>query len=208
MIRGVAFASCYIYSPAGANVICKCSRLMRALLKAGDAQFMQRYAARVRQQVEQATQLAGYFLPQDVLVPVPGSTPKAGGIWVAAELAQALVQAGLGSKSWPGLRRISAVRKSATAVQGARPTVALHYQSFRIEQPPFCADSVVLIDDVVTRGRTLLAAAARAREAFPDAQIRTFALLRTMGFLTDIPRLLEPCRGEIRWRAGDARRIP
>ena len=208
MIRRVAFASCYVYSPSGNNVVCKRSRLLRSLLKAGDAKFMQRYAVRVRQQVEQDSQLSGYFLPQDVLVPVPGSAPRVRGIWVAAELAQALVQAGLGSKSWPGLHRISAVRKSATAAQGARPTVALHYQSFGIEQPLFPADSFVLIDDVVTRGRTLLAAAARVREAFPHAQIRTFALLRTMGFLTDIAQLLEPCRGEIRWRAGDARRIP
>jgi predicted amidophosphoribosyltransferase len=178
------------------------------LLKAGDAQFMHRYALRVRQEVDQVSQLKDYFLPHDVLVPVPGSAPKAGGIWVAAELAQALVLAGLGSKSWPGLHRVSAVRKSATAAQGARPTVALHYDSFGIEQPSFRADSLVLIDDVITKGRTLLAAASRVREAFPDAQIRAFALLRTMGLTSGVPRLLEPCKGVICWRAGDARRVP
>ena len=208
MISRVAFASCYVYSPAGCNLISRRSRLLRALLKAGNAQFMRRYALRVRQEVQQVSQLKGYFLPHDVLVPVPGCAPKAGGTWVAAELAHALVLAGLGNKSWAGLHRVSAVRKSATAAQGARPTVALHYQSFAVEQPPFRADSLVLIDDVITRGRTLLAAAARVREAFPDAQIRAFALLRTMGLTSGVPRLLEPCRGEIRWRAGDARRFP
>jgi hypothetical protein len=59
-----------------------------------------------------------------------------------------------------------------------------------------------------TRGRTLLAAAARVREAIPCAHVRAFALLRTMGLAPDIEKLLDPCRGEIRWRSGDAQRIP
>jgi hypothetical protein len=59
-----------------------------------------------------------------------------------------------------------------------------------------------------TKGRTLLAAAARAREAFPYAQIRAFALLRTLGLVSGIEHVLDPCTGEIRWQGGDARRIP
>jgi hypothetical protein len=53
-----------------------------------------------------------------------------------------------------------------------------------------------------------LAAAARLREALPDTQIRAFALLRTKGMISDLTNLLEPCRGEIRWLRGDARRMP
>jgi predicted amidophosphoribosyltransferase len=169
---------------------------------------MSRYAVRVHQQAEPSAKLAGFFRVTDVLVPVPGSTPKACGVWVAADLAQALVREGLGSMSWPGLRRISAVRKSATAEAGRRPTVARHYESFLMDRPPAAPQSLVLIDDVVTKGRTLLAAAARAREAFPEAQIRAFALLRTMGLVPGIEHVLDPCTGEIRWQAGDAQRIP
>jgi hypothetical protein len=58
-----------------------------------------------------------------------------------------------------------------------------------------------------TKGRTLLAAASRVREAFPCAQIRAFALVRTMGF-SGVQQLLDPCKGEIRWRGGDAHRNP
>ena len=68
--------------------------------------------------------------------------------------------------------------------------------------------SVVLIDDVVTKGRTLLAAATRLQEAFPEADIRAFALLRTQGLIPGVQRLLDPCKGEIRWKAGDAHRNP
>jgi hypothetical protein len=59
-----------------------------------------------------------------------------------------------------------------------------------------------------TKGRTFLAAAARVREAIPGAQVRAFALLRTMGLADGVQSLLAPCRGEIRWIGGDAQRIP
>jgi hypothetical protein len=59
-----------------------------------------------------------------------------------------------------------------------------------------------------TKGRTLLAAASRVHEAFPSAQIRAFALVRTMGMSSGVQQLLDPCLGEIRWKAGDACRSP
>jgi predicted amidophosphoribosyltransferase len=209
MINRVTFASCYVYSPAGHGEVCERSRLLRALLKEGDARFMVKFALRVHQQTQELSQLNGFFRAADILVPVPSSRPKTSGAsWAAADLADALVREGLGAAAWRGLRRIRAVRKSATAAPCARPTVALHYDSFSMEPAIPAPESVVLIDDVITRGRTLLAAAARVHEAYPHAQIRTFALLRTMGLIAGVEQVLDPCTGEIRWEAGDARRIP
>jgi hypothetical protein len=208
VIDRVAFASCYVYSPAGGGVRCERSRLLRELLKEGDAHFMLKYAVRVRQQNEGRSCLAGFFRADDVLVPVPRCTPTARGTWVAAELAQALVWVGMGTKAWPGLHRTCAVRKSATAASRARPSVAVHYESFEVERLPCHAASLMLVDDVITRGRTLLAAAARLSEAFPGAPVRAFALLRTRGRVSSIEQLLEPCLGEIRWNGSDARRAP
>jgi hypothetical protein len=207
-MRRLAYASCYVYSPAGKGAICERSRLLRALLKEGDAHFMVKYAVRVQQQAEQCSQLAGFFRDTDVLVPVPRSSTKTCGTWVAADLARALVDEGLGTMAWPGLHRIYAVPKSATAAPGGRPTVLRHFESFLMERPPVDPASVLLIDDVITTGRTMLAAAARVRETLPRAQIRAFALLRTMGFIAGVDHLIDPCRGEIRWQRGDARRIP
>jgi predicted amidophosphoribosyltransferase len=182
MMRGLIFASCYVYSPAGSSAVCERSRLLRSVLKEGDTRFMSKYALRVHQQAEVSTQLAGFFRANDMLVPVPGSRPRSAvASWVAADLADALSSEGLGGTAWLGLRRIYAVRKSATAAAGARPTVALHYRSFLVARPPAIPESVVLIDDVVTKGRTLLAA---------------------------VQRLLDPCTAEIKWLAGDARRNP
>lgn len=69
-------------------------------------------------------------------------------------------------------------------------------------------NNIVLIDDIVTKGRTLMAAAARVRETFPEARIRAFALVRTMGLDAEMHALLQPCRGEIRWLGNDAYRRP
>jgi predicted amidophosphoribosyltransferase len=209
MIREIEFASCYVYSPGGSGAVSERSRLLRTLLKEGAADFMVKYALRVQQQAEEAPELAGFFHAADLLVPVPGSTPStSGSLWVAADLAAALVQAGLGCAARPCLRRILPVRKSATAEPGTRPTVARHYESFSIERAELAPHSVLLVDDVITKGRTLLAAAARVQEAFPDARIRAFALLRTLGMISGVKQLLAPCKGEIRWRGGDAHRSP
>jgi hypothetical protein len=42
--------------------------------------------------------------------------------------------------------------------------------------------NITLVDDVVTMGRTSLAAASRLSEKFPNATVRLLALIRTMGF--------------------------
>ena len=208
-MRSLLYASCYVYSPCGAGVTCEHSRWLRSSLKAGDAKIMRRYAARVCQQASDSSLLNGFFGARGLLIPVPGSRPyRAGAVWAAQDLAVALVNAGLANATWAGLHRVCAVRKSATAAPGARPTVATHYQSFVIDAQVPSVDHVVLIDDVVTKGRTLLAAAMRVQEAFPHANIRAFALLRTMGLVHGVTQLLEPCAGEIRWKAGDAHRTP
>ncbi len=179
------------------------------MLKSGDTHFILKYAFRVRQQVVDESPLAGFVCPDQVLVPVPASARSiAGTMTVAEHLATAMAAAGLGGGIWNGLRRVRPVRKSATAPPGSRPTVANHYDSFAIEAATALPPRVVLVDDVITKGRTLLAAAARLQEAFPVAEIRAFAMLRTMGLVRGIDHLLDPCVGEISWRAGDAHRAP
>jgi adenine/guanine phosphoribosyltransferase-like PRPP-binding protein len=129
-------------------------------------------------------------------------------LWVARRLALALVETGLAREVWTGLKRVSSVERSSSAWMWERPTVLQHYQSFRVIPSSQAATTILLIDDVITKGRTLAAAAIRLQEAFPKADIRAFALIRTMGFVLDIPRLLEPCQGVIHWNGEDAYRAP
>src|SRR5882724_8648122 len=115
-IRRLTFASCYVYSPCGSGIACERSRLLRAMLKSGDAHFIVKYAFLVRQQMVDGSPLAGFVCPDHVLVPVPGSAKSAAGTMTVAEhLATAMAAAGLGGGLWNGLRRVWPVRKSATA---------------------------------------------------------------------------------------------
>ena len=202
--RRVTYASCYVYSPQGTSAVCERSRLLCALLKSQDRYFIDKYVDRIQQQVAEHHRLSGFFSAADILIPVPSCVPG-GGANAPARLADVMVRRGLGRASWHGLKRVHAVQKSATA--RSRPTVAMHMESFLVDargdSPP---DSIILIDDVVTKGRTLLAAAARVHLAFPKARIRAFAVLRTMGLVPEVPRLFEPWLGCIRWQHGDARR--
>jgi O-antigen ligase len=60
----------------------------------------------------------------------------------------------------------------------------------------------------VTRGRTLLAAAAVLYQALPCVEIRAFALVRTEGLAPDIAAITAPTIGTIRYLGGDAFRSP
>lgn len=72
-----------------------------------------------------------------------------------------------------------------------------HYDSFRVNPDLDRPRSLTIVDDVVTRGDTLLAAASRVKEGYPDAEFRVFAVVRTMGFVTDIDRIVDPAVGAL-----------
>lgn len=213
MIGAVPYASIYVYSPQGQGIVSERSRLMLALLKADNVKFIPKYAARVRQQAESST-LQEFFSNAECLMPVPRSAPQPMGVLSVTEhLAGALVREGIGQRVLPILKRKWAVPKSATAPVGKRPTVKRHYESLVVELcgVEACAqlpERIMLVDDVITKGRTLLAAATRVREVFPGVAISAFALVRTMGLITGVDCLLEPALGEIRWAEGDALRSP
>ena len=203
----IRFASWYVYIPGR---VTPASRSLRTSVKNGNVKQLLNRAIRLDGESLEASPFAGFFPGAAMLVPVPGSKPSAGGGATAAgQLALALLEQGLGRGIWFGLRRVKAVRKSGTAPPGARPTVKNHYDTMAVDKIDGSGTShIVLIDDVVTKGRTLLAAALRLREVFPDADLRAFALLRTTGYSFDVERSLLPCVGKIEWSGLDARRRP
>jgi predicted amidophosphoribosyltransferase len=208
------FAACYAYSPVARGPLGEEGRVLCARLKAADRAWLPRLVAQVWLERSARGAFAAAFGERAVLVPVPGSAPVQDGHWVGERLAWCLREIGLAAEVWPVLHRRRAVRKSAFAPAGERPSVLEHFASFAIERVPGERAlrerplRLTLVDDVITRGRTLLAAAGRLREAFPGAEIRAFALLRTLA-RAQMPRgLVDPCEGEVRWVRGDARRVP
>ena len=208
LIASVAFASCYVYSPRAAGWVAEASRVICRRVKASDPLWLSHYAGCVYRRSLLDRELAELFSRGAMLVPVPGSARTGDALWTALRLAIALRQVGLAPGIWIGLRRRYAVTKSATAVGAARPSVQQHYDSLVAMPPVLSMHKVILVDDVITKGRTLLAAVARLRTVLTSAEVRAFALIRTAGFADHIERVEAPCHGVIRWTGRDARREP
>jgi hypothetical protein len=224
LFPALQFASCFAYLPYGSGTVSEQGRLLCSRLKAADPRWLPRLAGEVWLEAAAHRRFAAVLGKRVVLVPVPGSAPQPRQNWVGERLAWCLRELGLAVEVWPVLRRGYAVRKSAVAASGERPSVLEHYASFAVDRSlrgedpirrPGLADEpggagmhLTLVDDVITRGRTLLAAAGRLQEVFPAAQIRAFALMRTLGRDETLARVLDPCEGEVRWISGDARRSP
>ena len=67
---------------------------------------------------------------------------------------------------------------------------------------------LLLVDDFVTKGRTLLAAASVLANACPGVEVRGIAVVMTMGLVPDIERIASPVVGDIWFERGDAVRVP
>ena len=210
MLSELPFAACYAYSPRGTSDVARKSRRIRDWVKAAVEPALAKMAARVRREVDDGT--FGEFFGENVaLIPVPGSTPRKdpATLWVAQRVCHALVAEGLGSTVLTSLQRTHQVPKSAFQPRGNRPNVRTHYDSFSVKQDLLQPESILLVDDIVTKGCTLLAAASRVQESYPRSDVRAFAMVRTMGLVPDIDKTLHPCVGIIHSQIGnDADRQP
>jgi hypothetical protein len=152
-----------------------------------------------------ATELADMFTPEVTLVPVPSSAIlKPGWLWIPLRIAEALRSRGLGGDVLPCLSRRIALRKSAWSDPKERPNAEEHYRSLAVDLPLKAPTDIVLIDDVVTRGATLLGAASRLAETFPEARVRAFAVMRAISNPMEFKAIREPCLGTIRRVSGGA----
>lgn len=134
--------------------------------------------------------------PEVVVVPVPGHAPIRGSdrrVWPIRDLATKLEQYRLGRQcDW--LRRTAGVPKSAFAPPGERPTSSDHYETIELcrETPLLCPTRITVLDDVITTGATLHACVRIVRNAFPDADILAFAVVRALGKVDQIDNIIDP----------------
>jgi transcriptional regulator with XRE-family HTH domain len=113
------------------------------------------------------------------LVPVPGHSA---GIptsrWASHRMAQAIASASMGSTVHPLVERHTTIRKSADP-KGLRPRPAEHLETLRLADPEELPPGIVLVDDVVTRGSTMLACAKLLRDAGWLGEINAIAAAYT-----------------------------
>jgi hypothetical protein len=89
------------------------------------------------------------------------------------------------------------------------PGELYQYDSFQVTNTGiFHPEKVTIIDDVLTKGCTAFASAMRLHEAFPNAEIRVFASMRTQGLVAEISAIKDPAIGEIAYNGYDTTRNP
>ncbi|HUP60896.1 MAG TPA: hypothetical protein VNA69_10805 [Thermoanaerobaculia bacterium] len=214
MLSEIRFGAFLVYAPRGTKEISRrAQQFVRALkeerLIGAPPQSPSDYAARRLADEHPASLFDDLFADSPLLVPVPRSSlPVQGGIWPAYNIAAALVQHGIGAAVLPCLERVKAVPKSAFAAFGTRPKPVDHYDSIQATKMVSDRLSLCLVDDVITKGATLLAAASRLQETYPQAKVTAFALVRTLGFVDDIEQIVEPAVGTVTLRGDEAFREP
>jgi predicted amidophosphoribosyltransferase len=150
-----------------------------------------------------------FFRPNTILVPVPKSSlMQPDTLWVPERIAKAMVAAGIGKQVDTCLIRTKPVAKAASCVSSERPTAKQHYDSITVQGALSKPDEIVLIDDVVTRGATLIGSANRLADAFPECRIRAFVAMRTISNPNDFQTVYSPCIGTIDLREGETYRKP
>lgn len=210
----VVFGSFLVYSPRGDAPVSIQSRTLTYQIKNDREGTIPRLAERLAKEItatDSARPLGQILGPEATLVPCPRSSLLVkGALWPSERIAKALVAAGLGKQVNPWLERMKAVPKSSTAKPGGRPVIQDHLDSMRVsaESTMFPPGTLVVIDDVITKGATLIAAASLLKEIFPNSEVKVFALVRTLGLQPDIGRILDPCQGIITNRGGEADRQP
>lgn len=208
MIRRLPFAAALVYATRGTSAVSKQSQRLRDRIKRGDQGLLDQIALYIRSLVDAGT-FPDFFGPDVTLMPVPGHAPLApGAVSVTARVATALHRQGLGAEIAPLLERAAPVKKSAFAAPKERPRMSDHLDSFVMNPALSSPRQILLVDDFVTRGATLLGAASRVSEVYPKLDIRGFALVRS---ITDgeIERIREPCIGAIEIDVhGETRRRP
>lgn len=152
------------------------------------------------------------FLQGALLVPAPKSAPlPAGALWAPDRIAQALVRGGIGGEVVRLVERIEAVSTSHRSPGAERAWPDQHQRTVEVKRqlPVGFAGRMVVVDDVVTRGSTLLGCALAIREAYPEADVAGFAVARTLGREEPMPaNAIQPVIGHIEWRPGWISRDP
>jgi hypothetical protein len=204
------FGSLLVYSPQGKSDLSNRSRQVVRHIKNCRKDHIARVGERFAELA--AAGRFGELLGSDVvLVPTPRRSPPVPDmLWPALEISRELERRGLCASVQPLLERHRPVPKSALQTRGSeRPSPDAHHTSMR------CLDTlqtepsrITIVDDIVTRGSTMLGCAWTLATRFPDVAISALAVVRTMSG-SEITEILAPVDdGNIHMQRGAPRREP
>jgi hypothetical protein len=226
LLSEVPYAAFLAYSPNGSTTdrLHRISQLFVRALKE-DAYFDNEPAVElaVRRLVEVRPEcLESWFGPDVILVPAPRSSPfppsnlgvplrgtERDFLWVPRRICELLTRMGLAPETLELLVRERRVTRAAAANAADRPRPREHLESLACRPQLLAKDRLLVVDDVVTRGSTLLACASLLAARFPETEVRTFALVRSISNPAEFAAMRAPVTGSIALRPrGDTLRRP
>ncbi|WPO84600.1 phosphoribosyltransferase (plasmid) [Chryseobacterium sp. JJR-5R] len=172
------FMTLLIYTPRGDSANAQKSRRLAGACKNGEFPF----ALKIADKIEELN--AGNYFDNSVLVPIPRSTPLvAGAVYPAKTLAEGLLKYGFGNSLQSILKRTQPINKSSNNFTAeTRNTVQTHLDSMKVRPLLITEPTIVLIDDILTLGRTAMASAMKLQDVYPDKEIKIFCPFRTRGW--------------------------
>jgi predicted amidophosphoribosyltransferase len=202
-LSSLEFGSLLSYSPRGTSDAEKQSRTAMRNLKDDQVVpnsniLMSDYISELIKKKMVALPFAHFLEINPILIPVPNSTlMNPGTLWVPKRLAHALVRNGFGKAIVECLKRVKPLPKAARSLASDRPKAVQHYESIEVQSMLSEPNEILMIDDIVTRGATMLGAANKLQDAFPNARIRAFAAIRTISPPDVFNAVYSPCKGII-----------
>lgn len=199
MLDSLPYAALFQYSPRGESEMSRQSRKVRDAIKGGRIESLRN---QIKNGIESNQDLFFKFLNKEVtLVPIPRSSLiRESDLWPAFEISKLFASLQLGNID-ACLVRHQAIKKSALFFNAdQRPSIAEQYNSLRVENS-LPTSNITLVDDVVTLGRTSIACASRLADKFPNATIRVFSLIQTMGLVPNVSEVLNPISSTITYNS-------
>ncbi len=186
------FLTFLAYSPRGKSEIEITSRTVAGSCKNGDVSFSTRLSQRINE-----SNLSDYF-SNSVLVPVPRSTPLVeGAVFPAQIICETFVKNGLGESVASCVNRAYAIPKSSSQFHAeTRNTVQIHQESLIIKPVLISEPTIIVVDDILTLGRTSFATALELQKNYPDKEIKIFCAIRTRGW-KNLENIIDVSRGKM-----------
>jgi|GEM_PF-1714121 len=215
LLSELTFGALLTYTAHGSYELAQQSLKLRDSIKHCTPYATKRFSELLCEHLQRRGILTCLFQSSElVLVPVPKRAPlppkdrTTGVLWPSFQYCIAIQQAGIKCKIKPCLERAQTIRKSAFAGPGQRPDPDEHMASLLFSGPPCQMDkNILLVDDFITRGSTMIGAASILHAALPTATIQGFAVVRTV-YPGELKALVDPCVGQVIFKDGVLRREP